>query len=85
MEALVYFISFWYILRPFGKLYGHLVNFTAIWYILRPLGAYIICNMFPVLVCFSKTNLATLLSCSFFATLAGAQKFTSLDRVTHTI
>jgi hypothetical protein len=31
----VYIMAIWYILRPFGIFYGHLVYFTAIWYILR--------------------------------------------------
>jgi hypothetical protein len=29
----VYFMSMWYILCPFGIFYGTLVYFTAIWYI----------------------------------------------------
>jgi hypothetical protein len=45
---LVFFTVIWYF-------YGHLVFFTAIWSILRPFGIY-----FPVLVCFTKKNLATL-------------------------
>jgi hypothetical protein len=38
------------------KFYGHLVYFAAIWYILWSSGIF-----FPVLVCCSKKNLATLL------------------------
>jgi hypothetical protein len=36
--------------------YGHLVYFTTIWYILWPFG-----TLFPLLVCCTKKNLATLL------------------------
>jgi hypothetical protein len=43
------------ILRPFGLFYGHLVYLVAIWYILCLFGAF-----FPVLVSFTKKNLATL-------------------------
>jgi hypothetical protein len=35
---LAYFMAIWYILRPFGIVYGHLVYYTAIWYIIRPFG-----------------------------------------------
>jgi hypothetical protein len=35
---LVYFMSFWSILRPLEILYGHLVNFVVIWYILPRFG-----------------------------------------------
>jgi hypothetical protein len=58
----------WYILRPFGLFYGHLVYFTAIWSILRQFG--IVCGHLvyfsylvyfpPFLVCGTKKNLATL-------------------------
>jgi hypothetical protein len=62
----------WYILWPFGLFYGHLsilygllVYFMAIWSILwssvniiRPFGIFY--GNFPVLVSFSKKNLATL-------------------------
>jgi hypothetical protein len=41
--------TFWDILWPFGIFYDHLVHFVFIWYI------------FPVLVSFTKTNLATLI------------------------
>jgi hypothetical protein len=37
-------------LQPFGIFYGRLVYFLELWYI------------FPVLVCYSRKNLATLLS-----------------------
>jgi hypothetical protein len=30
----------WYILRPFGIFYGHLVYFTVIWCVLRPFGIF---------------------------------------------
>jgi hypothetical protein len=38
------------ILRSFGILHGHLARFVVIWYI------------FPVLVCCTKTNMATLIA-----------------------
>jgi hypothetical protein len=41
--------NFWFILRPFWNIYGHLVYFVVIWYI-----------FFPILVCCTKKNLATL-------------------------
>jgi hypothetical protein len=46
---LVNFTAFWYILWLFGIFCGHLVYFVVIWY------------TFPILVCFTKENLATLL------------------------
>jgi hypothetical protein len=49
-NMLVYFMSIWYILQTFAIFYGHLVYFLVIWYI------------FPILVCCSKKNLATLLA-----------------------
>jgi hypothetical protein len=47
-KMVVYFMSIWYILQLFGIFYGHSVYFLVIWYI------------FPVSVCCSKKNLATL-------------------------
>jgi hypothetical protein len=47
-KMFVYFMSIWSILLPFGIFYTNLVHFLVIWYI------------FPVLVCGSKKNLATL-------------------------
>jgi hypothetical protein len=44
----------WYILRPFGKFYGQLVNSTAIRFILWSFGIFL-----PALVCCTKKNLAT--------------------------
>jgi apolipoprotein N-acyltransferase len=42
---------------------GHLVYITAIWYILLPLVYFmVIWYIFPVLVCCTKKNLATLLN-----------------------
>jgi hypothetical protein len=38
-----------------GILYDHLVYFTANWYFLSPFG-----TLFPILVCCTKKNLATL-------------------------
>jgi hypothetical protein len=40
--------------QPNGMLYGPLVHFVVIWYI------------FPVLVCFTESNLATLTTSRFF-------------------
>jgi hypothetical protein len=48
---LVYFMAIWSILRSFGIFYGHLIYFVAIRYI------------FPVLLCCTKKNLATLRLC----------------------
>jgi hypothetical protein len=48
MEDVGVFYAIWYILLPFGIVYGHLVYFLVIWYI------------FPVLVRCNKKNLATL-------------------------
>jgi hypothetical protein len=45
---LVYFVSIWYILCPFGIFCVHLVYFE------------VICYIFPVLVCCTNKNLATL-------------------------
>jgi hypothetical protein len=45
---LVYFTAIRNILRTYGIFYGHIIYFVAIWYI------------FPVLVCCTKKNLATL-------------------------
>jgi hypothetical protein len=45
-----------------GKLYVHLVYFMAIWYSLWPFGIFngYLVYLFPVLVCCTKKNLATL-------------------------
>jgi hypothetical protein len=40
-------MAIWYILRPFGTFYGHLVHFMVIWYIV------------PVLFRCTKKHLAT--------------------------
>jgi hypothetical protein len=45
---LIYFKAIWNILQTFGLFYDHLIYFAFIWYI------------FPVLVSFTKKNLATL-------------------------
>jgi hypothetical protein len=45
----VYFMAIWSILLQFGILCGHMVYFMVLWYI------------FPVLVYYTKKNLATLL------------------------
>jgi hypothetical protein len=37
---LVYFMTIWYILWPFGLFCGHLVYFVAIWYILWPFDIF---------------------------------------------
>jgi uncharacterized Tic20 family protein len=48
-KMLAYFMAIWSILLPFGTcICGHLVNFLVIW------------SIFPVLVYFTKKNLATL-------------------------
>jgi hypothetical protein len=52
---LEYLTVIWYILWQFGISYGNLVYLMAIWYILWSFGIF-----FPVLVCFTKKNLATL-------------------------
>jgi hypothetical protein len=43
-----HFVAIWKMLRPYGTFNGDVVNFVDIWYI------------FPVLVRFTKNNLATL-------------------------
>jgi hypothetical protein len=44
-----------------GTFYDHLVYFTTIWYVLLPFGTFmVIWYVFPVLVCCTKKNLATL-------------------------
>jgi hypothetical protein len=48
-KMLVYFMTIWNILRPFGIFYDHLQYFIAIWYILWPFG--IVCGL---LVYFSQ-------------------------------
>jgi hypothetical protein len=48
-KILVYVTVIWHILRPFGIFCGHLAYLMVIWYI------------FPILVCCTKKNLATLL------------------------
>jgi hypothetical protein len=48
----------WYILRHFGIFSGNLVYFMVLWYILWSFGIF-----FPVLVCCTKKNMATLISC----------------------
>jgi hypothetical protein len=45
---MVYFMAIWYIILPFRIFCGNLVYFIFIWYI------------FPILVCCTKKNLATL-------------------------
>jgi hypothetical protein len=57
-------------MKDVGIFYGHLVHFTAISYILWPFGVFcghfgVFCGhfdiFFPILVCRTKKNLATLL------------------------
>jgi hypothetical protein len=50
LKMLVYFLTIWNILRPFGILYGNLVQFVVIWY------------MFQCWYVWTKKNLATLLT-----------------------
>jgi hypothetical protein len=49
-------VKCWYILWPFGIFYGRLEYFPDFWYILSRFNTY-----YPVLVCFTKKNLTTLL------------------------
>jgi hypothetical protein len=44
LKDLVYFMTVWYIIRPFGILYGKLASFGVIWYI------------FLFLVCLNQEN-----------------------------
>jgi hypothetical protein len=59
LEMLVYYLAVWSILRLFGMFLGHLVYFMIFWYI------------FPVLVCFTKKNLATLLGSAILVFASG--------------
>jgi hypothetical protein len=63
-KMLVYFI-------PFGLLYGHLVYFVAVWYVIWLFAIYFsrfgflygyLIYIFPILVCCTKKNLATLIA-----------------------
>jgi hypothetical protein len=58
-------MDFWHILQPFCIFHVHLVYFVVIWYI------------FPVLVCCTKKNLATLLGPMFFLNIFMANAFIS--------
>jgi cellulose synthase/poly-beta-1,6-N-acetylglucosamine synthase-like glycosyltransferase len=49
---LEYFTAIWYILRPFGIFYGHLVNCMPVWY-----SFFVIWYIFPVLVCLDKSKI----------------------------
>jgi hypothetical protein len=68
-----YFMAIWSILWPFCIFCGHLVYFMAIWSILWTFGLFyghfvycmVIYNIFPVLVCCDKINLATLIPATF--------------------
>jgi hypothetical protein len=51
-KILVYFTAIWYILWPFGILYGHLVYCMVNWYILWPFGIF-----YGHLVCFTYGRL----------------------------
>jgi hypothetical protein len=60
---LVYFMTVWHILQPFGTFYGHLVHFTAILYMYLTDNWYIFKEFVTfntALVCSTKKNLATL-------------------------
>jgi hypothetical protein len=48
LKMLVYFTAIWFILLPFGIFCGHLIHFMFI------------LNIFPILVCCTNKNLATL-------------------------
>jgi hypothetical protein len=56
----------WYILRPFGLFYCHMVNVVVICYIL-----WLFWYIFPVLVCCHEKNLATLAPCGSARSLDG--------------
>jgi hypothetical protein len=62
-KIVVYFMTIWSILRPLEIFYGHLVYFTAIGNILWPFGIFCgnLVYFFPVLVFWTKKNLATLM------------------------
>jgi hypothetical protein len=49
-------------MKDVGASYVHLVYFTVIWYVLLPFGIVYgnLVNIFPVLVCCTTENLATL-------------------------
>jgi hypothetical protein len=40
LQHLVYYMAIWYIIWPFGILYGHLVYYMAIWYIWCSFGIF---------------------------------------------
>jgi hypothetical protein len=76
---LVYFLTIRYILWPIGIFYGHLVYFMANWYILWSLG-----QNFPILVCCTKQNLATLampLNFSELINLSNLKHFQGMRRL----
>jgi hypothetical protein len=63
------YILEWLALKDVGKFYGHLVYFTAISYSLWPFGIFrgYFGIFFPVLVCYTKKNLATfVIFCGYF-------------------
>jgi hypothetical protein len=45
-----------YIQWPFGLFYCHLIYFVVIWY-----NSWLFGTFFPILVCYAKKNLATLI------------------------
>jgi hypothetical protein len=59
-KILVYYMAMWSILWLFNIFCGHLVYFMVIWYI------------FPVLVCCTTKNLATLCFCVYKFTCASS-------------
>jgi hypothetical protein len=61
---LLYFTAIWYILRPFVIFYGHLLFFYGHLVYFWRFGIF-----FPVLVCCTETNLATLISARSVAEL----------------
>jgi hypothetical protein len=69
---LAYFVAIWFILRPFGKIYTVAIWYlyiVPIWHILWLFGIF-----FPVLVCCTKKNLATLATVTIIEAMSSAEK-----------
>jgi hypothetical protein len=61
-------------MKEVGLFYSHFVYFTAIWYIYGHLVYFVVIRyMFPVLVCCTKKNLATLVQ-SFLSAIPSKHK-----------
>jgi hypothetical protein len=67
-KVLVYFMALWSVLRPFSIFYG------LFWSILGSFGQF-----FPVLVCFTKKNLATLGQCGRKCFRKSDQKWPNIE------